>query len=244
MVHPRFLLCVARPALRVCDNLVNCEVVSRILGFWLVFWVKTPHITSLDGIVKQKKSVELVMAGGPACELFSRLSSSWNVELSTVCHKMSRIFLWTDFSLGHQISTNIYIYTLSLYIQNTYIVEFICICMYFLFILKSKFPTTVATSKPRRKLTPSKWIWWSHQKLEKIWWVGWGWCLVFWEMVRENANNAGNPPKKAEKPTRQNNSATNKWFFDLRNTFFQINEANFATGSGGRRSTLSAWNHI
>lgn len=139
------------------------------------------------------------MAGGPACELFSRLSSSWNVELSTVCHKMSRIFLWTDFSLGHQISTNIYIYIPSLYIQNTYIVEFICICMYFLFILKSKFPTTVATSKPRRKLTPSKWIWWSHQKLEKIWWVGWGWCLVFWEMVRENANNAGNPPKKGWK---------------------------------------------
>lgn len=118
MVHPRFLLCVARPALRVCDNLVNCEVVSRILGFWLVFWVKTPHITSLDGIVKQKKSVELVMAGGPACELFSRLSSSWNVELSTVCHKMSRIFLWTDFSLGHQISTNIYIYPLSLYSKH------------------------------------------------------------------------------------------------------------------------------
>lgn len=58
------------------------------------------------------------MAGGPACELFSRLSSSWNVELSTVCHKMSRIFLWTDFSLGHQISTNIYIYPLSLYSKH------------------------------------------------------------------------------------------------------------------------------
>ena len=29
--------------------------------------------------------------------------------------------------------------------------------------------------------------------------VGWCWCLVFWEMVRENANYAGNPPKKGWK---------------------------------------------
>ena len=188
-------------------NLQNTRILVGILG------ENSTH--NFTGWNRQtKKSVELIVNGGPACELFSRLSSSiyivemWNCPRYVT--KCPGFFLWTDFSLGHQISTNIYIYTLSLYIQNTYIVEFICICMYFLFILKSKFPTTVATSKPRRKLTPSKWIWWSHQKSEKIWWC---WCFSLLKngFSYNTAPLLGADFSRTGKTTAQ--PTTNTWFF-------------------------------
>lgn len=124
--------------------------------------------------------------------------SSWNVELCTVCHKMSRIFLWTDFSLGHQISTNIYIYIPSLSIYTKHIHCRIYMYMYvFSFYPEIKISHHSCNLKASEKTHAVEMDLMVSPKIgEDMVGVGWCWCLVFWEMVRENANNAGNPPKK------------------------------------------------